>query len=145
MIQEKRIEIDGVEFFIGKFPATVGREIISQYPTTAAPVIGNYARNEEISFKVLSHAQIEKDGARITLSDRTFIDKYILASEKLEAWEIQIRLEKEVISYNLSNFQKELASNFFKGLTQKIDSKVIETLTKSLGQLFQKDLQPYKI
>jgi hypothetical protein len=136
MLEEKEIEVEGIKFVIGKFPAVAGREIITQYPTSGMPKIGDYKTNETLMLKVVSFADIVKDGGRINLANRTLIDNHI------PSWETLVKLEWEIMSYNCSFFQNGKALNFFNLLSDLAGAKITEILTGLLGRLSQAEKQP---
>ena len=84
MIQTKHFTIDdqqGVShtYILGKIPyMDGGREVCSQYITTAAPKLGDYSRNEELAKKIFKHvAVVLEDGTERTLSTDALINNHI--------------------------------------------------------------------
>ena len=70
MIDAKEIEIDGKTFIISKFDAISGREIISQYPLTAIPKVGQYTANEALMLKVMHFVAVDVNGVKIKLTNK---------------------------------------------------------------------------
>lgn len=50
-------------FILSKFPAIAGREIVTQYPTTGAPKIGDYKTNEALMLKLMAYVAVPIEGA----------------------------------------------------------------------------------
>src|SRR5487761_2123203 len=85
------------KFILSQFPASVGREIITQYPTSAAPKIGSYALNEELMFKLMSYVAVPlADGLPLRLNSRALVDNHVPDFETL------MRIEWEMMKYNCS-------------------------------------------
>lgn len=139
MIDEKELEVNGIKFIIGKFPATVGREIITQYPISGLPKIGDYKTNESLMVRILGYCdKLNADGHRINLSSKTLIDNHV------PDWETLIKLEWEIMKYNCSFLASGEALNFWQILSNLADKKITEILTRSLAQLSQAEKQPSK-
>lgn len=91
----------------GSFPAIAGREIVTQYPTTAMPKIGDYKTNEELMLKVLSYVERQnEDGSWIQLTTRSLIDNHVPDFETL------IRLEWATIKHNCDFFNNGALSGW---------------------------------
>lgn len=90
---------DTREFIIHKFPAIAGREILSQYPLTAAPKIGNYQENEKLMLKLMCYVHALDGDKTVPLNSQLLVDKHIPEFETL------MKLEWEVMQYNCSFFQ----------------------------------------
>ena len=97
MIEPKEIQYDEKTYVISKFPAIAGREILTQYPITGAPVIGNYKANEELMLKVMSFVGVKLDGIPIPMK----LETKILIDNHVKSWETLMKLEKDMIIYNL--------------------------------------------
>lgn len=120
MIDPKDIEIpfqDGTSrtFVISKFPAVQGREIVTKYPLSNMPKLGDYAVSEETMLKLMAHVGIrnEETGAVLPLSTRALVDNHV------KDWEALARLEWAMMEYNCSFFAKGLTSGFFESISQK--------------------------
>ena len=122
------------QFILSKFPAIAGREIITQYPTTAAPKIGSYALNEELMLKLMGYVAIPMpDGSRLRLNSRTLIDNHVPDFETL------MKIEWAMMQYNCSFFQNGKMSGFLELLTDKALALITRTLTEFSGQSSKKD------
>ena len=67
MLEPKEIEIEGKKYIITKIPAVQGREILTQYPITAMPKIGQYKATEELMFKMMKYVYAISEGKNIRL------------------------------------------------------------------------------
>lgn len=131
--KEITIEFEGEElkFNIGKFPATVGREIISKYPIANMPKIGEYQVSEEIMLKLMNYVERVYDDHTQVLSNKALIDNHI------PSWEVLIKIEAYVIDYNCSFFDLGKVLNSLKEWKALAQPKNIKTLMDSLVSLSQ--------
>ena len=127
------------KFILSKFPAVAGREIITQYPTSAAPKIGSYALNEELMFKLMSYVAVPlADGLPLRLNSRALVDNHVPDFETL------MRIEWEMMKYNCSFFNNGKMSGFLELLTDKAQALILKTLTGFSESLSKNDSQPSK-
>lgn len=129
-------EDNPIVFVISRLPATVAREVITQYPISAAPKIGDYARNEELMLKMLAYAGVAGKGANgepLMLKTRALIDNHVPDFETL------VRLEMAMLEKNCSFFARGKASNYLGSLVDKVQALITSTLTDSLRSLSKKD------
>jgi len=143
LIQPKEIVInfegEELKFNIGKFPATVGREIITQYPINNIPKVGSYLQSEEIMLKLMKFVErVYDDKDPIPLVNKTLIDNHI------PSWEVLIKIEAFVIDYNCSFFELGKVLSSLKEWKALAEPKNIKTLMDSLVSLSQAEKQPSK-
>lgn len=142
LIDPKEITIDyegeELKFNIGKFPATVGREIITKYPVANMPKIGDYAASEETMLKLMSHVERVYPDRVQPLINKALVDNHI------PSWEVLARIEVETINYNCTFFRNGKAYDFLKKSMSLAEPKIIEMLTALSGQLSQAKKQPSK-
>lgn len=142
LIQPKEITIDfegeKLRFNIGKFPATVGREIISKYPIANVPKLGEYKVSEETMLKLMCYVERVYDDRTIELTSRTLVDNHI------PSWEVLVKIEAYVIDYNCSFFELGKVLNSLKEWKALAQPKNIKTLMDSLVSLSQAEKQPSK-
>lgn len=132
MIEPKEVQYDGKTYVISKFPAIAGREIITQYPVTGAPVIGNYKANEELMLKVMSFVGVKLENVPIPLK----LETKILIDNHVRTWETLMKLEKDMMVYNCSFFQNGRVSTFFDDIVRKLPMLVSQmwmALSESLS------------
>lgn len=136
--KEITIEFEGEElkFNIGKFPATVGREIISKYPIANMPKLGEYKVSEETMLKLMNYVERIYDDRVQELTNRTLIDNHI------PSWEVLVKLEAYVLDYNCSFFDLGKVLNSLKEWKALAKPKNIKTLMDSLVSLSQAAGQP---
>lgn len=135
--KEVSIEYEGdtLIFNISKLPATVGREIISKYPTSNMPKIGDYQVSEETMLKLISYVErVYNDNGEIRLQALT---TKALVDNHIPSWEVLAKLEMLMIEYNCSFFRNGKVSDFLNKLKRLAEPKSIETLTVSLVKLYQ--------
>lgn len=130
LIQPKTIAValpDGgtKDFVISKFPATVGREICTQYPIAAIPRLGDYGRNEELMFKMMCYVAAPNiDPAR----EPIILRSEILVNNHVPDFETLMKIEMAMMEYNCSFFARGKASNYLELLVQKVQALLTQTL-----------------
>ena len=135
MIEPKDIELKGKVYTISKFTAIEGREIVTQYLSSATPKLGDYKRNEELMLKLMKYVGVSNgNGGHIMLITPELVNNH------LRDWETLIHMEKEVMTYNCSFFQDGRASTFFAGFVQKVPAWI----TKMLMALSEQSLPTEK-
>ena len=139
LIEPKEVEILGKTFIISKFPAVLGREIITQYPTSAAPKVGDYRLNEELMFKLLCHVGIPMQGKDpLLLTTRALVDNHI------KDWEMLMKVEWAMMEYNCSFFTNGRMSGLLELILSRAEGFIASTLTSFVQSLSEKDSQPSK-
>jgi len=139
MIEEKEITIPtaaGGEktYIISKIPAIPAREIVTQYPISGMPKLGDYKVNEAIMFKLMAYVDAVDDaGNRINLKTAALINNHV------HSWEDLARLEAAMIEYNCSFFGNGKASTFFEAIKQNIPQLISKIAMDLLAQSSQKD------
>ena len=142
MIEEKEVDIplsDGESktIILSKFPAVAGREIITQYPISGIPKLGDYATNEAIMLKIMAHVAIpQKEGLPLLLTTRVLVDNHV------PDWETLARIEWAMMEYNCSFFRDGKASTFLDDILAKLPASIMSILTPLLEQLSQKNTPP---
>ena len=133
LLEPEEVEIETAKgehkkFILSKFPAIAGREIVSQYPVTGMPKVGEYSANEEIMLKLMKYVAIPTENGNIALSTQALIDNHI------PDWETLAKLEIKMMEYNCSFFGNGKASTFFDGILQTTQQLITQTLTDLLAQ-----------
>ncbi len=122
------------KFILSKFPATAGREIVTQYTVTAAPKVGDYKANEVLMLRLMSYvAVVLDDGTKLQLTTQGLIDNHVLDFETL------MRIEWAMMEYNCSFFAKEKLSGFLAALGTHFQGLITQTLMPFLQQSTAKD------
>lgn len=140
LINPKEITIDfegeKLRYNIGKFPATVGREIISKYPVENMPKIGDYKMSEETMLKLMCYVERVYDDRVQELTSKTLVDNHV------PSWEVLVKIEAFVIDYNCSFFELGKVLSSLKEWRALAEPKNIKTLMDSLVSLSQVGKQP---
>ena len=142
MIEPKEVEIETADgdvrkYTISKFPAVAGREIITQYPISGIPKLGDYNTNEEIMMKIMGYVSVQPpEGPALTLNSRALIDNHV------PEWETLARLEWAMMEYNVSFFREGRVSSFLDDLLEKLPQSILSILTPLLEQLSPKNTPP---
>ncbi len=129
LLEPKEIEIDGKVFIISKFPAIAGREIITQYPISGLPKIGEYKVNEQIMLKLMSYVAVSINSQPLQLTTQVLIDNHV------GSWETLAKLEIAMIEYNVSFLENGRASTFLNDIAQNIAPWITKILTPLTEQL----------
>lgn len=122
---------DGTEtkrFILSNFPAIAGREIVTQYPLSAMPKLGDYRVNEELMLKVMSYVAVEIEGKPVRLDSRALVDNHVPDFECL------MRIEAAMMEKNCSFFRNGKVSTLFGVIEQKAKALFAQTLTGSSPQ-----------
>lgn len=145
LIKPKRFEVQTQEgetkaYFVSRFPAIQGREIIAKYPLSAMPKLGDYAVNEETMVKLMGFVALpnEQGEPGLRLTTKALIDNHV------PDWETLARIEVAMMEYNVSFFGNGRASTFLSGFAQKAQAWISQMLTASLAQSSQKVKPPSK-
>lgn len=131
--KELEIEFEGekYKFNISKLPATVAREVISKYPISNVPKLGDYKVSEETMLKLISYTERVYEDRVQPLTSKALIDNHI------PSWEILVKLEAYMLDYNCSFFDIGKVLNSLKEWKALAQPKNIKTLMDSLVQLYQ--------
>lgn len=127
---------DGVEktFIISRLPATVAREVVAKYPTSALPKIGDYQVSEDVMLKMMQYvAVVLEDGTELRLSTKSLVDNHVEDVVQL------LRLEYLMLEENTGFFGKGGSSGFLDSLLKKVLKSIMPTLTPLLQQLSAQD------
>lgn len=144
MIEQKEITIktqkgDERTYLLSKFPAIAGREIVSKYPLSNIPKVGEYEQSEEVMLKLMAFVSAAPAGAApIPLVTRALVDNHV------PDWETLAKLEWSQLEYNTSFFGEGLNSDFFANFSQKAAQWISKTLTPLLVTSLQAGKPPSK-
>lgn len=120
-------ELEGTPYILSKFPATVGREIILQYPTSALPKVGDYATNEALMIKIMSYVGVTIEGRDepLMLKTRALIDNHVTDAETL------MKLEWAMMNHNFSFF----GNGSLSGILDRVAAQAVKLIQKTLTDL----------
>lgn len=128
--------IDGKEYVLSKFPAVQGREIVTKYPVSAIPRLGDYAVNEAVMLKLMSYVAVRLPGGAVRLDNINLINSHVPSFETL------IKIEAKMFEYNVSFFQNGGISTLFQDLAQKAPMWISRMLTGFVDRLSQQIKPP---
>lgn len=134
LLHPKEIKVtdqEGAEktYIISKFPAVDGREIVTQYPTTALPKIGDYNVNKAVMLKLMCFVAVPGKEEPLRLTTQALIDNHV------PDWETLGKIEMEMLQYNCSFLRAGKLSTSLEGVFQKALALITKTLTDSSVQL----------
>lgn len=113
-------------YVLSRFPSTVGREIATQYPVTAAPKIGDYKSNHELMLKLMQYVGVYRDDNQVLeLRSAALIDNHVPDAETL------MKLEWAMLEYNFAFFGSGKLSAILEAQGRKFMASIIEMLTAS--------------
>ena len=145
LIEPKEVKVKtqaGIEktFFLSKIPAIPAREIVTQWPLTAMPKLGDYKSNEAIMQKMMAYVEaLAPDGStRIRLTTPDLINNHV------PDWETLGRLEAGMMEYNVSFFGQGKSSLSLEAIIQKARPLILKILTASSVPSSPKEEQPLK-
>lgn len=143
LLDPKQIQVsaaDGTEktFVISKLPyGSAGREILSQFVPTAAPKIGNYADNHALMLKMMRYvAVIKADGTEQLLTTQELVDNHVTD------FMMGLKLEKEMLEYNVGFFALGSLSNFSNELKARLPRLISVMLTELRAVLLAQEKPP---
>jgi hypothetical protein len=122
---------DGKErvYILSDFDAVAWRHIVSQYPVTALPKVGDYAENEKLMYKIFSYvAVVTNDGRRLRLETEALVNNHIPNGEML------VKIEMKMMEKNVSFFRDGKILSLFEKVIQVVVKSLSETLILSLEQ-----------
>lgn len=131
---------DGVErpYLISKFPALMGRELVSVYPVANLPKIGDYAASEAMMLKLMTRVAALRPDKTVWLPlvSKDLYDNHV------PDWEAGAKIEGAAWEHNCSFFGNGKLSIFCGDIVQNLQRWITSTLTASLAPLFQKEGPP---
>lgn len=140
MIEPKEMEVNGKTFILSKFPAVAGREIITKYPVSNMPKLGDYQQSEETMLKLMCYVAVKLDETGtlppIRLSTAALVDNH--AGD----WETLAKLEYAMLEYNCSFFGNGRSLDLFEAIARKLMPLISQTLTGLSDRLSQADKPP---
>ncbi|OCJ20023.1 hypothetical protein A6U95_15275 [Serratia sp. 14-2641] len=120
-------------YILSKFPAIAGREIVTQYPTSGAPKVGDYKTNEALMLKLMAFVAVPTEAGQLQLTTKELVNNHVPDFETL------LKLEWAMMEYNCSFFRNGAALGFLTGLTGKLKQSITQTLTDLLQRSSGKD------
>lgn len=134
MLEQKEITINDRVYILSKFPAVAGREIVTQYPISAVPKLGDYQTNKEIMLKIMCYVGVKVNNSNTTL----WLKTEDLVNNHIPDWELLMKIEWTMMEYNCSFFQNGKISNFLDSMTENLPGWISKTLMPLLEPLSAK-------
>ncbi|WP_058909736.1 hypothetical protein [Entomohabitans teleogrylli] len=123
-------------FILSKFPAIAGREIVTQYPITGAPKIGEYKTNEALMLKLMAYVAVDTPNGPTELVTQELVNNHVPDFETL------LKIEWAMMEYNCSFFRNGSALRSLDSLKARFLGSITKTLMELLGQLSGKVSPP---
>lgn len=132
-------DADGIShtYVLSNFDAIAGRHIISQYPMTGLPKVGDYPENEKLMFKLMSYVAVVTNSNQIL---RLSTPELIL--NHVPDFEMLAKIEIKMMAKNCSFFRNGQSLSFCDNIAQIFTKKILEMLTLSSEQSSQPEKQP---
>ena len=124
-------------YILSKFPAVQGREIVTKYPLSNIPKIGEYAVSQETMLMLMHYV-----GVKTTKDVVQRLSTIDLVNNHVPDWETLAGIEVAMLQYNCSFFLQERALTFLSALVEMTTAKATSILTDLSVQLFQKSKPP---
>lgn len=140
MLEPKEVVVDGKVYVISKFPAVAGRKIMTQYPISAVPKIGEYTTNEEMMYLIMTYVAVKNTATNteLQLVNRDLIDNHV------PSWETLMKLEYLMMEYNCSFLANGKVSTFLESIAEKLPSWITKISTPLSEALSPAEKQPSK-
>lgn len=128
MLDPKEITLtlqDGSEktFILSKLPAVAGREIVTQYPVSNMPKVGEYQASEAVMLKLMAFVAVKQENGPLMLTTRALIDNHV------GDWETLVQLEWQELQHNVSFFKNGKSLDFLESLKKKLPGLISQMLT----------------
>jgi len=118
-------------FMLSKFPAIAGRKIVTRYPLTNVPKVGEYQQSEEIMLELMSFVAAVTETGHVQMTTRALVDNHV------GDWETLAKVEWAMLEYNCSFFRGGLNSAFLESISQKAVTWITQTLIPLLAPSLQ--------
>ena len=125
MLEPKEVVVDGKVYVISKFPAVAGRKIMTQYPISAIPKVGEYGTNEEMMYLIMTYVAVKNvtNNTELQLVNKDLIDNHV------PNWETLMKLEYLMMEYNCSFLANGKVSSFLESIAEKLPSWITKIST----------------
>lgn len=113
-----------INFIISNFPAVEGVEIVSTFPMSALPKVGDLAMFQGVMLKIMNYVAVENNGVLIRLTTKDLVNNHC------GDWETYVKVIWKMMEKNCSFFRDGRGCDFFESMTQMILRKISETLIR---------------
>jgi len=137
MINPETIEVEGKDKVVRKYIISDipylsgGREVSSQFVSTAVPKIGDYEANQKLSEIMFRHVAAVVDGREIQLLTKDLVNNHV--PDFITGIKIEEAMLEKCLGFSIAGKVRE----FRQGLEQKGPALIIKTLT-TLKDVFLK-------
>lgn len=135
LLEQKDIEIDGKMFVISKFPAMTGYEIVTQFPISAVPKLGDFSTHKELIYKIMCYVGVKVEGnpAILRLTTEALINNHT------GNWETLSKLIMAMVENNCSFLVGGKISGFLDSIMESLPTFLAKILTSSQELSLAKD------
>lgn len=116
-------------YILSKFPAVAGREIVTQYPTSAMPKVGDYSLNEDLMLKMMCYVGVPIVLDGVTQSQPLLLTTRQLVDNHVPDFETLMKLEMAMLQGNCAFFAQGKMSGIFDKLAATVQQLILKTLT----------------
>jgi hypothetical protein len=132
LLEPKHVVIDNKAYILSKFPAIAGREIVTQYPLSAIPKLGEYKTNQDLMLKIMAYVAVPiKNDEYLQLITEALVNNHV------SNWETLLKLEYAMMEYNCSFFTNGSLSNWLHDLAETLPAWITKILTPLSPQSLQ--------
>lgn len=145
LLEPKKIEVEGKDYFISKFPAFDGYEIMVRYiPVHFANINGDFEKIKEMVVKVMKFVAVEvpctnPDGTKgmtmLRLENETLINNHCSSGDTI------MQIVAQMMDYNTVFFKNGKGLTFFQKLEHLAEEKITAILTAFAVNLSQNTKQ----
>lgn len=137
MIDKKDFVINGKTFYVTKFPAFDGISIMTRFPMSSIPKLGDHKIMMDTVAQILNYVYVPMpNNESLRLSTIDLIDAHV------PDWETGLKIVGAMVEHNCSFFQDGRLSNFLENLEQSVQTWSTKTLVPLLERLFQSITRP---
>lgn len=144
LIDPKDIDIEdqsGINrrYIVSKMPyLNGGREVCSQFISTALPKLGNYQENQKLAEKMFSFIEaVNDDGRNVLLSTKEMVNNHV------PDFQTGIKLEAAMIEHNVGFSVTGKIREYREGWEENISGSIIKILIQLRDALQQADKPAY--
>ena len=130
LLEQKDTEIDGKEFVISKFPAMAGYEIVTQFPISAVPKLGDFATHKELIYKIMNYVGVRVEGNQTVLR----LSTEALINNHTGSWETLSKLIMAMMEYNCTFLASGKISGFLDSIMESLPTFLSKILMSSQAQ-----------
>ena len=124
------------KYIISNFPAVEGIEIVTSYPLSMMPKIGDIPTCHAVMQKIMCYVAVDLGNVEIRLTTKDLINNHC------PDWETYAKVVWAMMQKNCSFFRDGRSSDFLENLAQVITEKVLEISTRLSAPSSPMEKQP---